>query len=524
MKVSYKREMRHNYLILEAMEDNPDSFEIRMLAGNVIEGLLRFRLKQEDQARYYYYEITSKQPLSRMLEFREIRRDELRQLISGIGEALSWIENYLLQESHILLEPEYIYIEPESFRIWLCYVPGYQGDFPAAMERLLHYLLKKADHQDNDTVVLAYRLYQESQKDYFGIDDLLRVTRESGNEGSRRDLRTEENGKTTSRIEGSIAERSGAAEDDIMKAGEKRAGKTMASVSYTGDRDYAEDMEDEREDERESEITRQSARLPLHQESKTHAKAGKEKRWKGLLVFCPLILIASQACLWFLWGKEGLLRYGIFLGAGEAGLMALLFLLRIGVSIYRRRQSSGEMAEQGEGEDQWRMTFAEDDETGQEEQDAYANPYGGSSPDAYSEITEGKFAVSQKSHLSPNAMPFSADCSDFSGNTVLLSEMEDSGSANHVLKSLDPSIPDISIPYFPFLIGKQEGIVDYVLAKDTVSRLHLRIDQEDNACSITDLNSSNGTRVGERLLNANESCDLDSGDKVVIADISFIFY
>ena len=33
MKASYKREMRHNYLILEAMEENLDSFELKMLAG-----------------------------------------------------------------------------------------------------------------------------------------------------------------------------------------------------------------------------------------------------------------------------------------------------------------------------------------------------------------------------------------------------------------------------------------------------------------------------------------------------------
>ena len=115
MKVNYKREMRHNYLILEAMEDNPESFEVRMLAGNVIEGLLRFRLKQEDRNRYYYYEITSKQPLSRLLEFREICRYELRQLIFAIGEALGWIENSLLQESEVMLEPEDIYIDPETF-------------------------------------------------------------------------------------------------------------------------------------------------------------------------------------------------------------------------------------------------------------------------------------------------------------------------------------------------------------------------------------------------------------------------
>ena len=70
MKVRYKREMRHNYLILDALEANIDNFEIRMLEQNVIEGILKFRLNREEENFVYYYEITSRQPLSRMLEKR----------------------------------------------------------------------------------------------------------------------------------------------------------------------------------------------------------------------------------------------------------------------------------------------------------------------------------------------------------------------------------------------------------------------------------------------------------------------
>lgn len=105
-------------------------------------------------------------------------------MIIGIGSVLKRMEDYLLQEANILLEPEQIYIEPETFQVWLCYVPGYQGNFPKAMEKFLQYLLKKTDHKDNTSVVLAYRLYQESQKDYYGIEDLLQIIRE-GQTGER---------------------------------------------------------------------------------------------------------------------------------------------------------------------------------------------------------------------------------------------------------------------------------------------------------------------------------------------------
>ena len=477
--MNYKREMRHNYLILEAMEDNPESFEVRMLAGNVIEGLLRFRLKQEDRNRYYYYEITSKQPLSRLLEFREIRRDELRQLIFGIGEALGWIENYLLQESHVLLEPEYIYIEPETFHVWLCYVPGYPGDFPAAMGRLLHYLLKKADHRDNDTVVLAYRLYQESQKDYYGIDDLLRVARESGMEAAPYAGELKKEG-------GMPGEKESAAYAGIQ---EDKEGELYSRPDFSGDE------------------------IPSGICSISPEK--KRVGWKRMLLLFPVILLISQAGLWFFRGKEGLLRYGILLGAAETTAALCALLVFAGISVYEQRKDREEKTQLQPEEMQWSMVFAkEEDEKG----------VGNTGNLGNCPREPGEDAGSAEFCPPPSDAGFPVSDAVSAGNTVLLSELQGDKSGNHILKSLDPLVADIPIPYFPFLIGKQEGIVDYVLPKDTVSRLHLRIDQDENTCSITDLNSSNGTKVKEHLLNANESCELNSGDKVIIADISFVFY
>ena len=108
MNISYKREMRHNYLILEAAGTEEENFEIRMLTENSIEGLLKFRVKQEEIGRYYCYEITSKQPLSRLLEFKEIKKEELIRLIAEIGAVLKRIEDYLLSESNLFLENIFI--------------------------------------------------------------------------------------------------------------------------------------------------------------------------------------------------------------------------------------------------------------------------------------------------------------------------------------------------------------------------------------------------------------------------------
>lgn len=62
-----------------------------------------------------------------------------------------------------------------------------------------------------------------------------------------------------------------------------------------------------------------------------------------------------------------------------------------------------------------------------------------------------------------------------------------------------------------------------MLDKDTVSRFHLRCDKQAETCTITDLNSTNGTSVRGRLLAANETAEVNPGDEVEIAQMRYIW-
>ena len=321
--------MRHNYLILEAGQDDEENFEIRMLTGNSIEGLLKFRIKQEEIGRYFYYEITSKQPLSRLLEFREIRKEELSTLVVEIGAVLKRIEDYLLTESNLLLEPEHIYVEPESYQIWLCYVPGYEKSFPEAMEKLLQYLLKKTDHKDNESVVLAYRLYQESQKDYYGIEDLLKIIRR-GQKGKRR--------------EGTGTE------------GKNEDGKQIREIKLDGEikQKKIEEKWDEEGKGKEKE--------------KGERKEGKEKvKRTGSIqgkafVGAAGLLFAGPGMVWLYAGRAGLYQYRIGWIAFEMGVaLGILFYFwkkkqNDNIPGIDKRMKDKKKAEQEE----WQMSFEEE--------------------------------------------------------------------------------------------------------------------------------------------------------------------
>lgn len=108
--------------------------------------------------------------------------------------------------------------------------------------------------------------------------------------------------------------------------------------------------------------------------------------------------------------------------------------------------------------------------------------------------------------------------------TVLLNPGKDEREIGlRFLRALDDGEPDIRIAYYPFIIGKQENLVDHVLNRETVSRLHLRIDQKDGHYYVQDLNSTNGTMVNGRMLENNETIEVREGTDLSIAGIRYQF-
>ena len=82
---------------------------------------------------------------------------------------------------------------------------------------------------------------------------------------------------------------------------------------------------------------------------------------------------------------------------------------------------------------------------------------------------------------------------------------------------------DIAVGYVPFVIGKHTGLADYILNKSTVSRFHVRIMEKGGDYFLTDLNSTNGTKVNGKLLAANEEILLKEGDEVQIAEEKYFW-
>lgn len=431
MEVYYRREIQHNYLIIEPDEPQGWSYEVKMLLHNPIEGLLKFRMKTVDEKQQFFYEITSKQPLSRILEGRGISAEEIRMLILAIAAILKKIEPYLLSPENILLQTDYIYLEPDEFKIYFCAVPGKKTDFSKELHDLLYELLKKIDHQNQESVIVAYGLYQETQKENYGIEDLMRFLNTISSE-----------------------------EKDIEEK----------------EWEYSESKESQAEHMREQVYEEKNVYYPVSKIALVCLLA-----WILVLMIIGGIYVTEG--IHVLWQVRGIL-FGV-LSIMVLGSLVLGFLgIRLGDDQVKKEDfqecTSGKIegtVSDENGREKWQITYQNEEYSEKEEQEMKTE--------------------------------------------ILVQEREEE---RYYLISLQGEYENISLAYFPFIIGKSEYMADYVLPKSSVSRMHVKIERKQEGYQITDLNSTNGTWVGEHRLEANETYPLNVNDMIRIADLVFCFH
>ena len=414
MKISYQREFRHNYLIIDPEELVWQGYESQMLLRNQIEGVLRFQARQTDEKIRFFYEITSKQPLSRILENRCIQTEEIRRLMLGLFGVLERMDTYLLREENIFLEPEYLYVDPDTFRIWLCVIPGLKKNFSENFGKLLEYLLGSVDHQDKESVVLAYGLYQETRKENYGLADLVRML-----QGGQRQK------------EGLIH-----SQDRNQRVCEPKDEFSQRGEYIRGEGDY-------RDEKKSYHGVAEKNRNRQETERKISWKE-KWKQWKERFFHKS--------------DKEEILPARV----------------------------------------PWEMMFQElPSENIQEKEPS-------------------KQGVLKQKGEKESSQTLTAQ------GTVLLADFS-AGTEQRMLRALDGEDMDIPILYYPFIIGKQENLVDFKLDQDTVSRLHVKIDKRDDSYWIKDLNSTNGTLLCGKLLENNEEAEIHAGDEICIAQFRYRF-
>ena len=173
MKAEYKRDMNHNYLILYGEKDiNTDSYQVRMLVGNVIPSLLKCRIQGVDGKFMMYFDITSKQAVSTLYEEKKLGIEDLQLIFGGFVRVMEEAAEYLINPAQLVLKPQYIFADCEKKELFFCLMPGYDKDIKEQFQLLTEYILPKIDHEDGEAVILGYGVYRRTMENSFHLEHI----------------------------------------------------------------------------------------------------------------------------------------------------------------------------------------------------------------------------------------------------------------------------------------------------------------------------------------------------------------
>ena len=171
LKADYKRELNHTMLILEAPEAYQESYRMRMLKENHIQGLLPVRGRGMDHLGIYEYDISGKVSLKSKCERGNITGKEINEFVVQIFHIISRVKNYLLDADGLILDPEFIFIEEGNY--YFCYYPHGRKDIWMAFHLLTEYFVQQVDYQDTAGIKLAFLLHKETMEENYSLKKIM---------------------------------------------------------------------------------------------------------------------------------------------------------------------------------------------------------------------------------------------------------------------------------------------------------------------------------------------------------------
>lgn len=190
--VRYERDNSVNYAVIDTQEDwdCECDYEVKMLMLNMPEHFLHFTMNEINGNRCVYYDISSKQQLSKLFEYGKITMEDVKVLFSNIQEMVRVVDEYMLDLDRVILKPQHIYVSLANKKYSFMYSPVISNtDFYEKMRSLFEYILERFDHSvDKTSIVKFYEIYQQilvrnytpyNLMDFFNDEDKTHMVEES---------------------------------------------------------------------------------------------------------------------------------------------------------------------------------------------------------------------------------------------------------------------------------------------------------------------------------------------------------
>lgn len=540
MQASYRKDSEHNYLLFGDIEIDQSEYVYQMFLHNPLDQLLPSDITMRDGKASLRFDITACTSVARRFDTVALSGTDLRRILFAIRETALHLSDLLLDARDLILEPEFVFLGPGQDQIFLCYIPHLSDSSPDTVRTLSEFFLKKTDHSDPAAAAIAYAFYDAVSGENYVLLDLLEALllpnpasnpaadsaavpdygfRQEGTLPDQK-IRT---GDSVSKSDDLYAPFEPAGRENLKSGRGKSPEYAYASGNSSGRTNRAGQGGQKK-------TGKKGAKPPAKRKTGIQNDSKKRKRKNRRLflsLLLPAILVLGTAAALILIFHPDLTQIG------GAGFLSAAVIWIIHNTIERH---SGEIHNVWADED----FDTEDDDIFYQNllKEAYAQPESSQQsffPDEKSSnrdstgwenigrVSAGRNRTARKEASRDSLNREKATDSPAVGATRFLAGQAGYSSAvPAALISLRPdSYPDISLNRDHLLIGKNPDKADIILASETVSRVHARIEKRSDGLYVTDLFSTNGTFLDGHRLEPNRSARLLDSARLTIAGYNY---
>lgn len=499
LEFRYESDASASFLVVTGIGKAAE-YQCGMLGRNAVNGLITPERLVKDGLTCFYYNITSRVPLSVYIKRKKLSRPQFLKFVLDISSAIHDSYGYLLNASNFVLSQDYIYICPDTLEPCLVYVPAEGGteDCDAFKSFVSELLLQHIHVEGFDSENIVQRILSAVKSEAFNLKYFVRLISELLYGGKR----------------GDPAATSAPHEDDggyaAFLAGGEAAPACESMAARGGERVTAPAAE----------------RTAARGGEKAAASDGPKNR---LFMVFALSLQFIMALLIYL--CRGLIdRAGSNHTANYAAV--LLIVLAIDALVLKKLLASGmikprpglQAAELGHtipDAPRPRIKSAE-----RPEPDVLKRAIRAEAPKteaAGSEVKKLELPGTEapKMEVAVREAP-KAGVLRTSNKTELLGWHT---KGVRVLKSTGKRAEDrdIVLDRDDFIIGRLEGHVDHVINNNAVGKLHAELISRGGTSYVRDLNSMNGTFINDNRIDSNKDYELKPNDRLRLANSEYIF-
>lgn len=561
--VRYERNNGVNYAVIDTKEEwkCEDDYEVKMLMLNTPEYFLHITMNYIDEKNSIYYDISSKQQLSKLFEYGKVTMEDVKSLFDNISRMVRVVDEYMLNLDRVILNPQDIYVSLSDKKYSFMYSPvAGEKDFYDKMRSLFEYILERFDHSvKKSSLVKFYEIYQRILVRDYTPDKLMEffddenegihiINEEDLTDGRADNAYGEDNayGRDRAYGEDNANGKNNDYVEDINYAGNNNYAKNKTYIrnnnrvkgkAYTKDNDSIIDKIYDRNDNYNNNNNFEGTVIKdVMPEIINTDKPDKRSKKTTFIIKAVATVLVLNAIVSMFFKSYAVIKIGT-----TASIICIIVGLAIFYITDKAAKVIGELINEDKVTEDELIPYrlhnygnktengiAEDKASEAQVNTGLDNEYGKQKDNnEYDNIVMAK-VIDEEEEQSAQY-----------GNTMLLSDYLNMLKDNKLtlkITDTDSEIPlyvkkadgyeavteKLEPDSYPCTIGSLEESSDIYIASPIISKMHACIIKDEDKFYIEDMNSTNGTFInGERIAMHNKMC-LSDGDALRIASYEFV--